>query len=63
MKTSDDPIIITELFDSPAESVWNALTDIGQMRKWYFENIPAFKPEIGFKTEFNIKSEERNFLQ
>ncbi len=32
------------------------------MRKWYFENIPAFKPEVGFETQFNVQSEERNFL-
>ncbi len=62
MKTSDDPIIITEFFDSPVESVWRALTEIGEMRKWYFENIPEFKPEMGFKTEFIVKSEEKIFL-
>lgn len=62
MKTSDELIIVEETFDSTAESVWNALTEIEQMKKWYFENIPAFKPEPGFKTEFIVKSEERNFL-
>ena len=32
------------------------------MRKWYFENIPSFKPEVGFKTQFNVQSQHRNFL-
>lgn len=32
------------------------------MHQWYFEKIPSFKPEVGFKTQFNIKSGERNFL-
>jgi uncharacterized protein YndB with AHSA1/START domain len=32
------------------------------MRQWYFENIPAFKPEVGFETQFNVRSQDRNFL-
>lgn len=32
------------------------------MRKWYFENIPCFKAEVGFETRFNVKSQHRNFL-
>ena len=32
------------------------------MKKWFFNNIPSFKSEVGFKTQFNVKSEERNFL-
>ena len=62
MKANDKPIIIEETFKTSLESIWNALTDINQMRKWYFENIPAFEPVIGFETEFNVKSDERNFL-
>jgi uncharacterized protein YndB with AHSA1/START domain len=30
------------------------------MRQWYFQNIPAFKPEIGFETRFIVTSGERN---
>ena len=32
------------------------------MRQWYFENIPSFKPEVGFETQFNVKSQNRDFL-
>lgn len=32
------------------------------MKNWYFHNIPDFKPEVGFKTQFNVRSGERNFL-
>jgi len=62
MKTSDEPIIVEQVFNATIESVWNSITDIALMRKWYFENIPAFKPEVGFETQFGIQSEERNFL-
>lgn len=62
MKSSDKPIIIEYLFHTSVEILWNSLTNISEMRKWYFENIPDFKPVVGFKTQFNVKSEERNFL-
>ena len=32
------------------------------MVRWYFENIPDFKPKVGFTTQFNVISEGRNFL-
>lgn len=62
MKTTDEPIVVEQTFNSSIESVWKSISDIGEMRKWYFENIPAFKPEVGFETRFNVQSEERNFL-
>jgi len=62
MKASDEPIIVEETFASPVESVWKSLTDIGLMRQWYFTNIPAFKPQVGFETQFNVQSEARNFF-
>ncbi len=62
MKTNEAPIIIEHVFNSSIESVWDSITEIGQMRKWYFENIPAFKPELGFETQFNVQSNGRNFF-
>lgn len=62
MKTNEAPIIIEQVFNSSIESVWDSITEIGQMRKWYFENIPAFKPELGFETQFNVQSNGRNFF-
>lgn len=62
MKTTEAPIIIEELFNVHAKKVWDAITDIHKMRQWFFENIEDFKPEIGFKTQFNVQSENRNFI-
>jgi len=62
MKKIDSPIIIEETFDSSVDMVWGAITEHEQMIKWYFDNIPDFKAEVGFRTQFNVKSEERNFL-
>jgi len=60
MKNSE-PIIITETFNSSIDKVWNALTVLEQMHQWYFPNIPDFKPEVGFTTQFLIQNEGRNF--
>jgi len=62
MRIDEGPIIIEQHFNKTADVVWKAITDINQMRQWYFENIPAFEPEVGFATQFNIQSGQRNFL-
>jgi uncharacterized protein YndB with AHSA1/START domain len=62
MKKNEEPIIIEQDFHASVETVWNAITEIDQMRQWYFQNIPSFKPEVGFETQFNVQSQDRNFL-
>ncbi|NIT55346.1 MAG: SRPBCC domain-containing protein [Aliifodinibius sp.] len=61
MKKHDQPIIVEQSFNAPIERVWNAITDVAQMRQWYFDNIPAFKPEVGFETQFDVQTEQRIF--
>lgn len=58
---SQDPIIVEQTFDIPIKKIWWALTDIDEMKKWYFDNIPAFKPEVGFKTSFQVFVQDRVF--
>ena len=43
------------------ETLWKAITDNSHMRKWYFENIPDFKAELGFKTSFKVYSSGKLF--
>ena len=61
MKKNEEPIIVEQTFNTSVDAVWNAITEIDQMRKWYFESIPSFEPEAGFETRFNVESQERNF--
>ena len=58
----NQPIVVEQTFNASIKAVWNAITEIDQMRQWFFNNIEDFKPEVGFKTQFNITSEKRNFL-
>ena len=62
METNADPIIVEQTFNTSIDTVWNSITEIDLMRQWYFKNIPSFKPEVGFKTQFNVESQGRNFL-
>jgi len=62
MRKNDEPVIVEQTFNTTIDTVWNSITEIGQMRQWYFENIPSFKPEVGFETQFNVQSQDRNFL-
>ena len=62
MSNTDNPIIVEQTFDTSIERVWKAITEVDQMRLWFFENIGSFKPEAGFETQFNVQSNDRSFL-
>ena len=62
MKRSEEPIIVEAVFENSLESVWSAITELEKMREWFFENIPRFKPEVGFEVEFDVDAGERSFL-
>ena len=61
MKTTEAPVVVEAIFNAPIEKVWNAITDIEEMKRWYFDNIDAFKAEVGGKSRFAVQSEERTF--
>lgn len=62
MLTTEPPIITQEYFNNTISEVWSAITNCKQMTLWYFDNIPSFQPKVGFKTQFNVTSNTRNFL-
>jgi len=62
MRINDEPVVVEQTYHTSIDAVWTAITEIDQMRQWYFENIPSFKPEVGFKTRFNVQSQGRDFL-
>ena len=61
MKTTDPPIIVEQLLNANVKKVWNAITEVEQMKKWFFDNIPSFKAEVGFETQFTVSAGERSF--
>ncbi|RLJ64507.1 uncharacterized protein YndB with AHSA1/START domain [Lacinutrix venerupis] len=61
MENQQQPIIIEHFYNVSKEKLWEAITNPKEMQEWYFNNIPDFKTEIGFTTQFNIKSHTRDF--
>jgi uncharacterized protein YndB with AHSA1/START domain len=49
-------IIVERTFDAPVAGVWSALTDVNEMRQWYFD-LKDFKAEIGSEFEFVVEHE------
>ena len=62
MNDSSKPIIVEQTFDVTSEDVWKAITNVDLMRLWFFDNIPSFKPKVGFETQFNVHNQGRDFL-
>lgn len=61
MNDRHEPIIVEQYYDRPISEVWKAITEHQQMIQWFFKEIPAFTPEKGFRTSFDIESGGRNF--
>lgn len=61
MTTEMPEIVVEQEFPVPCARVWQAITDVHEMREWYFENIPDFKAVPGFSCEFAVKSESLTF--
>ena len=55
------PIVIERTLNASINKVWQAITDRGEMKNWYFD-LEAFKPEPGFEFQFYGGSEEKQYL-
>ena len=55
-----EAIVMERTFNAPVGKVWQALTDVDQMRKWYFD-LKEFRPEVGFEFEFVVEHEGNNY--
>ncbi|RZL42441.1 MAG: SRPBCC domain-containing protein [Pedobacter sp.] len=46
-----DHVIAEQTYNVSADKVWSAITNIDEMRDWYFQ-LEDFKPKVGFKFDF-----------
>jgi uncharacterized protein YndB with AHSA1/START domain len=51
-----EAVVIERTFTAPIARVWKALTDVEEMRRWYFD-LKEFKPEVGFEFKFSVEHE------
>ena len=61
MKVSDPHILVEKTYTASLENVWAALTELAQMKEWYFDMLIAFEAHVGFKTSFSLENEGRTF--
>ncbi len=61
MNNPNKHIVVEQVFNSSVQEVWDAITKLEQMKKWFFNNIPSFEPVVGFQTRFTVKSKDRDF--
>jgi uncharacterized protein YndB with AHSA1/START domain len=55
-----EAIVIERTFNAPIAKVWNAITDVEEMRQWYFD-LKEFKPVVGFEFEFVVEHERMTY--
>ena len=53
-------VVIERTFNAAVTRVWEALTNVDQMRQWYFD-LKDFMPEIGFEFEFVVDHEGNTY--
>jgi uncharacterized protein YndB with AHSA1/START domain len=58
---SNEPIVIERVFNAPINTVWEAISNRDEMKKWYFD-LAAFKPEPGFEFSFTAGKDGKKFL-
>ena len=51
-----EAVVFERTFNAPVAKVWKALTDVEEMRQWYF-NLKQFKAEVGFEFDFVVEHE------
>jgi len=55
-----DAVIVERTLNAPIARVWQALTDVDQMREWYFD-LKEFKPQVGFEFDFIVEHEGNSY--
>jgi uncharacterized protein YndB with AHSA1/START domain len=57
---STEAVILERTLNAPVARVWNALTDVDQMREWYFD-LKDFKPQVGFEFGFVVEHDGNTY--
>jgi len=55
-----EAVVMERTFNAPVAKVWRALTDVDQMRQWYFD-LKEFRAEVGFEFEFVVEHEGNSY--
>ncbi len=53
--------MVEQIFDTSIKNVWDSITIVNKMKKWFFKQITSFEPKVGFETSFIVKVDDRIF--
>ena len=53
-------MVVERTLNAPVSRVWSALTDVDQMRQWYFD-LKEFRPTVGFEFDFVVEHEGNRY--
>lgn len=62
MKVNEAPVVVKVKFLVSKSVLWKAITNPEEMVQWFFPQMKDFKAEVGFKTQFNVAVEDRNYM-
>ena len=55
-----EAVVIERILNAPVARVWRALTDVEEMRQWYFD-LKEFQPRVGFEFRFAVEHEGNTY--
>src|SRR5215831_19275282 len=55
-----EAVVVERTLHAPITRVWDALTNVDQMREWYFD-LKHFKPQVGSEFEFVVEHEGNRY--
>jgi uncharacterized protein YndB with AHSA1/START domain len=55
-----EAVVVERVLSAPVARVWRALTDVEQMRQWYFD-LKEFEPKLGFEFTFTVEHEGNTY--
>ena len=58
---NNQPLVFERTFPASIATVWQALTDKDEMKKWYFD-LAEFKTEPGFTFSFSAGPDDKKYL-
>ena len=61
MSSNNQPVVVEQEFENPLSEVWRAIPELDRMKEWIFDDMAAFAPEAGFRTDFTVQSGQRIF--
>ena len=62
MDPNDPPVIVEQHFAVPPDRLWRCITEAGEMRGWFFDQIDEFQAVDGFETTFVVELDGKQYV-